>query len=109
MQALQVSLTTAHESSIPNPNLNPTINGANAAAHVKSVIESTVQLAEPYADSRKTAKGETLAPALHVVTPLVYSKVLSRDHDVYLKMDCLQPSASFKIRVSYLGGYGLSR
>lgn len=100
MQGLQASLTAAHESSIPNPNLNPTINGDNASAHVKSAIQSAIALVEPFADAKKTATGETLKPALHVVTPLVYSEVLSRDHDVYLKMDCLQPSASFKIRVS---------
>jgi hypothetical protein len=100
MQTLQASLTTAHQSSIPNPNLNPSIIGQNAAANIQSVIDSTVDLVEPYADSGKTVKGETLPPALHVVTPLVYSEVLSGKHDVYLKMDCLQPSASFKIRVS---------
>lgn len=97
MQSLQASLTAAHQSSIPNPNLNPTTSDT-AAANVKAVIDSTVHLVEPYADSSKTTNGETLPQSLHVVTPLVYSEALSGEHDVYLKMDCLQPSGSFKIR-----------
>lgn len=100
MQSLQASLTATHQSSIPNPNLNPA-NSETAAENVKSVIQSTVQLVEPYADSQKTSKGQTLPQALHVVTPLIYSEALSRDHDVYLKMDCLQPSGSFKIRGTF--------
>jgi len=41
----------------------------------------------------------TAAP-LHIRTPLVYSEPLSRrlGADVHLKMDCLQPPGSFKIR-----------
>jgi hypothetical protein len=97
MQSLQTSLTTAHQSSIPNPNLNPSTS-ETAAENIKSVLASTVDLVEPYADSKKTSEGKTLPQALHVVTPLIYSEVLSKEHDVYLKMDCLQPSGSFKIR-----------
>lgn len=102
MQTLQASLALDHRSSILNPNLNSSVVGQDAASHIQSVIASTVDLVEPYADSDKTAAGNTLPPALHVVTPLQYSQVLSERHDVYLKMDCLQPSASFKIRGNLL-------
>lgn len=39
-------------------------------------------------------------PTLHIETPLVHSEVLSRQlsAEVYLKMDCLQPTGSFKMR-----------
>ncbi|KAJ9098117.1 hypothetical protein QFC21_004446 [Naganishia friedmannii] len=89
MQAIAAGLSTEHQDAIPNPNLNPAAVGfSHAAQNVNSVVSATSQ----YAGVNSSA--------LHAVTPLLYSKVLSdrTGHDVYLKLDCWQPSGSFKIR-----------
>ncbi|KAJ9117441.1 hypothetical protein QFC22_004291 [Naganishia vaughanmartiniae] len=89
MQAIAAGLSTEHQDAIPNPNLNPAAVGSHhAKENINSVVSATAQYVGPRSSS------------LHAVTPLLYSKVLSdrTGHDVYLKLDCWQPSGSFKIR-----------
>lgn len=89
MQAIAAGLSTEHQDAIPNPNLNPAAVGSQ---HATDNVNSVVSATEQYAGSKSSA--------LHAVTPLLYSKVLSdrTGHNVYLKLDCWQPSGSFKIR-----------
>lgn len=73
-----MTVLSASLDSTPNPNLDP--KQAAGREHLTQVQE---------------ADG-----APHVVTPLIRSEVLSQKtgHNVYVKMDALQPSGSFKIR-----------
>ncbi|KAL7005476.1 catabolic L-serine/threonine dehydratase [Cystobasidiomycetes sp. EMM_F5] len=70
----------------PNPNLDP-ISSRTARKNQSLVAEAQ-------------AEASSSTPHLHKVTPLIYSDILSAStgHNVYLKLDCLQPSGSFKIR-----------
>lgn len=83
MDALQASLQDQTRSSAPNPNLDP----SNPSS--MSNFEQAVQ-----------AASATSSSSLHIVSPLIYSEVLSKKtgHSIFLKMDALQPSGSFKIR-----------
>ena len=84
MDALQASLEDQTRSAAPNPNLDSTQNPSSMSNY-----EQAVQAAEASSSS-----------SLHIVTPLLFSDVLSENtgHNVFLKMDALQPSGSFKIR-----------
>lgn len=76
-----------------NPNVNPMSMGSTSAA--KHNAEVLKKAPDATADSDYEASF-----ALHKVTPLLYSDILSKKtgHDIYLKLDALQPSGSFKIR-----------
>lgn len=84
MDTLQASLEDQMRSSAPNPNLD-----SDKTSSSLSNYEQAVQAAETSSPS-----------ALHIFTPLVYSEVLSEKtgHNIFLKLDALQPSGSFKIR-----------
>ena len=82
MQALQASLTDQQDSTVPNPNLDAAKN------------PDALQVYEECVDAASSSK------SLHTVTPLIHSEPLSKrtGHNIYLKLDALQPSGSFKIR-----------
>jgi L-serine/L-threonine ammonia-lyase len=84
MDTLQASLEGQTRSSAPNPNLD-----SDKTSSSLSNYEQAVQAAEISSPS-----------SLHIVTPLVYSEILSEKtgHNIFLKLDALQPSGSFKIR-----------
>jgi L-serine/L-threonine ammonia-lyase len=84
MDALQASLKDQTRSSAPNPNLDADKNPSSLSNY-----EQAVEAAEASSSS-----------SLHIVTPLIYSEVLSgkTGHNIFLKLDALQPSGSFKIR-----------
>lgn len=77
-----------------NPNFDPKASGGvqTAIHNVNLVLESSQAAAsDPPSE----------LPALHRVTPLIRSEILSErtgGHNVWLKLDALQPSGSFKIR-----------
>lgn len=72
----------------PNPNLGDEVP--------QSTLKQNIALVQASAASSSSA----IPSQLHVVTPLVHSDILSQrtGHNVFLKLDCLQPSGSFKIR-----------
>lgn len=70
-----------------NPNVDPeSLHSVSTAKHNASVLGST-------SDSPDKL-------SVHKVTPLIRSDILSSrtGHNIYLKLDALQPSGSFKIR-----------
>lgn len=82
MNSLHASLPSDTDAHRPNPNLDSTQTTSST---------TNVKLA------REAAKA---SPRMHIKTPLIYSEVLSvkTGHNIYLKLDALQPSGSFKIR-----------
>lgn len=75
----------------PNPNLDP-LTSSTALNNAQLVAEADAALNNDDLHSS--------LPTLHKVTPLIFSETLSRrvGHNIWLKLDALQPSGSFKIR-----------
>lgn len=82
----------------PNPNLGDEVPSATLKQNI-ALIETSAEGATTAASST-AFNGDAVPSQLHIVTPLVHSDVLSgrTGHNVFLKLDCLQPSGSFKIR-----------
>jgi len=77
---------------IANPNFDPTATGSvqSALEHVDAALST----------SESTSGHINGLVSLHKVTPLIFSNVLSArtGQNIWLKLDALQPSGSFKIR-----------
>lgn len=91
--SLLASISVQPASLIPNPNLNPTTTlPLDSANNLLSLLPS-------HASNDLTNESRGIHP-LHVITPLTYSPTLSSrsGHHIFLKLDALQPSGSFKMR-----------
>jgi L-serine/L-threonine ammonia-lyase len=85
MQALDASLKDNTQAAPPNPNFD---------------LDKNPSSLDNYEQAIEAAESSTSSSALHIVTPLIYSEILSQKtgHNIYCKLDALQPSGSFKIR-----------
>lgn len=81
----------------PNPNISEKVSLPTFTDNIALLQGSAANGAPPSATFTSTS---AIPTQLHVGTPLVLSDVLSKKtgHNVFLKLDCLQPSGSFKIR-----------
>ena len=85
MQSLDASLKDNTQAAPPNPNFDLEKNPSSLVNYEQAV---------------EAAENTGSTSALHIVTPLIYSEILSQKtgHNIYCKLDALQPSGSFKIR-----------